>query len=109
MTTMDERIEAAARAEYATMPYLDEEGEVIPWEDLHENVRVGRCNEMRPFIAAAFPELQGDKPTHWLAPIEPTLEMELAADRFDHRELPSRGYQHFVAMRDAYLGKGGGG
>jgi len=64
--TMDERIEAAARAH-------DPELFVHP---LHEPGQCEYCDEeraharkhIREIIAAAFPELTGDKPTHVIAP-----------------------------------------
>lgn len=61
----------------------------------------------RTVIAAAFPELSGDKPG-WIAPWEPTKEMWAAGRVVDGYMLHSVG-SVWDAMRDAYLGKGDGG
>jgi hypothetical protein len=114
---MDERIEAAARAH-------DPELFVHP---LHEPGQCEYCDEeraharkhIREIIAAAFPELSGDKPTHWLAPMEPADEM-IRAGRREAAFVNSDAASIYRAMgaaargerteaADAYLGKGGGG
>jgi len=100
--TMDERIEAAARLAYEAEPFVDIKGDPIPWAELSAHVKQFPKRTVAPIIAAAFPELSGDKPTHWLAPRVPTVEMQNAA-------LESPSYIPWIAMRDAYLGKGDGG
>jgi len=86
---MDERVEAAAR---------------VSWRLSGISIDL-----VRSMLAAAFPELHGDKPG-WIAPWEATETMENAAwdtapRQGDDME-PTRAYR---AMRDAYLGKGDGG
>jgi len=115
--TMDERVEAAARAAYADKgSYGDER---LAWDAAasiigedearaaHETFR----SMARAAIAAAFPELHGDQPKGWIAPWEATEEMndavDDARDRYDHEFITSS--RAFQVARDAYLGKGDGG
>ena len=117
--TMDERVEAAESAlmNSKMWPVVFAAGAA------HEVARIA--------LAAAFPELHGDKPTHWLAPMEATEAMHRAAAA----TAPAQEYKRLVeesgtrqvgaqvtapvhdvlpsivawpAMRDAYLGKGDG-
>jgi hypothetical protein len=60
--TMDERIEAAARAHN---PFAFEEMEGEPGSTAREEAR----REANALIRAAFPELFTDPPTAWIAPI----------------------------------------
>lgn len=97
--TMDERIEAAARAHDPDW-----------WESADEEARDIVRVWMRRAIAAAFPELSGDKPTHWLAPIFATTKMIDAPTALFKSDGPLRSASLcWVLMRDAYLGKGDGG
>lgn len=107
MTTMDERVEATCIA-------LDPK-----WAEENESVRTKARIFFSEILAAAFPELHGDKPTHWLAPMEATAAMQKAV-AFGEYITTSFGDEHytfdyvsgdnaadiFVGMRDAYLGKG---
>ncbi len=72
-----------------------------PWQMLPADWQNAFRDTARTAISAAFPELSGDKPG-WIAPWEPTVEMQNAA-------LESPSYIPWIAMRDAYLGKGDGG
>jgi hypothetical protein len=91
MMTMDERVEAAqdAMCESKMWPVVFASGAAA------ELARIA--------LAAAFPELQGDKPTHWLAPWDITEHM--AAEM----ECQFSTESQWTAARDAYLGKGDGG
>jgi len=64
--------------------------------------------EVEQLIRAAFPDLYGEKPTAWIAPMEPTPEMVDAADRCDGGAYDegASGYRHFEEMRDAHLKRG---
>lgn len=67
--TMDERVEAAARA--LTLADGWYSGALLaPMAEARKAYR----DKALKAIAAAFPELTGDKPTHWIAPVEPPLE-----------------------------------
>ena len=116
MMTMDERVEAAARAiaiAHGTDPDQEARGLTHAVADRGDGIPAlisdhrGKLWEMwivdaRAALAAAFPELSGDKPTHWLAPMEATEGMMAvsygACDPED-----------WARARDAYLGKGDGG
>ena len=110
--TMDERVKAAVEA-----------FGVAGWAALGlGDIRLSpRAEELasqyvREIIAAAFRELSGDKPTHWLAPtllrerVDTVLETFGAAEAAGYQ---SRDRQYAIDMlrpaRDAYLGKGDGG
>jgi hypothetical protein len=93
--TMDERVEAAARAGLAHRG--------LDWDITTPEWRKEFQTQFSVALAAAFPELHGDKPTHWLAPMEATEDMRDAmADQMGSRA-------EWGAARDAYLGKGDGG
>lgn len=96
--TMDERIEAAAH-KWAPLAWT-----AIGLGDTvaHAARREASLRDVKEIIVAAFPELSGDKPTHWLAPWEATDEMWEA----QHYREPEDRWKN---MRDAYLGKGDGG
>ena len=51
---------------------------------------------MTGVLAAAFPELYGPSPTHWIAPNEPTSEMMVAGWNTERL---------WPVMRSAYLGE----
>lgn len=82
--TMDERVERAKRAILCRVPdgygMTEIEAELYARMSLH----------------AAFPELHGDKPTHWLAP----MEVDNAGDTVK---------AVWRKVRNRYLGKGDGG
>ena len=125
--TMDERIEVVAPLFY---PLIRVVPEAMPstWDNATDDAK-DICRRLaRQFLTAAFPELSGDKPTHWLAPMEVTKEMvvagEDALDDFKDSDWGSGpdGSTHsyeffrsghckgmFEAMRDAYRGEGDGG
>ncbi|MBS0175495.1 MAG: hypothetical protein JSR64_15750 [Nitrospira sp.] len=132
--TMDERIEAAARAAYADKgSYGDERlawdaAASIVGEDEARATHEAFRSMARAAIATAFPELSGDKPTGWIAPLEVTKEMVMAGEdaledfKDSDYDSGADGSTHsytyfrsghckgmFEAMRDAYLGKGDGG
>jgi len=82
--TLEERIEAAARA----ISGLDRRD----WPAVPEGHRAKAFMALR----AAFPELFTDPPTHWLAPVEATERMKTLA------EVSPVGWRE---ARDAYLNR----
>lgn len=110
--TMDERVEAATAA---IRKFL---GDAAMSPTAEYIARIA--------LQAGVPELQGDKPKGWIAPWEATESMyegalEFALQRMEAAGVdglspwkdypPIRGTTEgmFAAMRDVYLGKGGGG
>lgn len=79
--TMDERIEAAAEVGRLA---LMSRGNHSP------------ISLVRLIAEAVVPELSGDKPTHWLAPMEADRASDIVKGAWRQ-------------LRDAYLGKGDGG
>ena len=63
MMTMDERVEAVCAS-------LDPQ-----WPQTDPDIRAMARAFFGKVLAAAYPELQGDKPTHAIMPMEPTGEM----------------------------------
>ena len=112
--TMDERVEAAVEAfgtaGWATLGLGDirKSPEAKEWASQY----------IREILAAAFPELHGDK-THWLAPVEPADEMIRAGRREAafvisdaasiYRAMGAAARGERTEAADAYLGKGDGG
>ena len=87
--TRQERIERAAE--------VLEPG-LLRADYLNAELRQHHLDEIDRALAAAYPELHGDSPSHWLAPQEATPEMARCARR-DARNLR----EIFAVMRDAYL------
>ena len=67
--TDEQRVEAAARAMVKLGVTRRAAGKQIPT----------RYEEAQEALRSAYPELYGDKPSHWLAPWEATQEMLEAA------------------------------
>lgn len=101
--TMDERVEAAARA-YDPDAFA---------ETASEALRRATRQHVREILAAAFPELHGDQPKGWIAPWDPTDKMCLATTAGAADEVSDAlrwDVEHeWKSLRDAYLGKGDGG
>ena len=131
--TMDERIEAAARAIALDLGWEPREVAAMftpPYSDPYKDLAGSFTDSARVAIAAAFPDLQGDRPahviaphqvetldvykelvegTHWLAPWESDGEMDDAAHKAaGHKWVGTEPMVLWSAMRDAYLSKGGG-
>jgi len=107
--TIDERIEAAARALNEAVSPQD----FKPLEWLKKGQKQEIRAKARKAIAAAFPELSGDKPG-WIAPWEPTDAMCHAVvagtleDDVTDAVRWDVGYEWRI-LRDAYLGEGNAG
>ena len=84
-----ERIKAALRAWHET------------WNSMDPPTKNQQWDAMGAALDAAFPELAGDSPTAWLAPIEPTEEMWGAGDRECNDDEPLGTV--WTAMRQTYL------
>lgn len=104
--TPSDRIEAAARAMWTMNSLASEMGltwDASPFSEHYREVAAAA-------VAAAYPELNGDSPSHWLAPNEATEEMEAAAEALDDRtgfyDRNASGEEHYRAMRDAYRDEG---
>ena len=105
--TWDERVEAAAREMAAEQEYPQDWDS---WERRTEHNRKQWRADARSVLAAAFPELSGDKPTRWIAPWESDGLMDDAARTATGQKwIGTEPMVLWSAMRDAYLGKGDGG
>lgn len=106
MSEHDVRIKRAARAigGYRQSPEDDEK-----WRIAMQTPYGTMCmKQATDALAAAYPELHADPPTHWIAPWEATSEMEKAGgwECFDGEysvERPDMARSAFTAMRDAHL------
>ncbi|MEP0323285.1 hypothetical protein [Bauldia litoralis] len=98
MTDMQDRIERAARQLYED---YDESLGPVAWEELPDGDREGWRGTVQSVMSAAFPELF-DTPTHWIAPMEITGEMDDAA----WQAMEIEGTCPMAAMRTAYLNPG---
>ncbi len=92
MTTLDERIEAAAKARRGP-------GGLVSWEDLDEKAKAAAIATARRYLTAAFPELFTDPPTMWLAPWDCDRDMIKATVGQSWRLVD------FAAMRDSWLSR----
>lgn len=105
--TMDERVEAAARATAESFGWRGwdrDDGEPS------NTIRGHYFASARAALAAAFPELHGDQPKGWIAPWESDGAMDDAAHlASEYKWIGADPMVVWAAMRDAYLGKGDGG
>lgn len=90
--TLDERIEAAARAVDPAV-----------WDQMDEEERTAQYAEVARVFAAAFPELFTSPPTMWLAPMEISDDMRKVMPMVFAQE-PANMWR---AARDAHLNREG--
>lgn len=131
--TRDERIEAAARAICAKandnwddipeskQDWTNKRGQFNGrFRDVNEPYRLDYLAMVTAAIDAAYPELAGENPTHWLAPMEMTDDMasasmdaEIYCDICDidialtREGLVKAARLGWSAARDVYLKEGG--
>lgn len=100
--TLEERIEAAARALFEKLFRSAErlDGNHI-WSQADERIKDGMRAEARVVGEAFAPELFASPPTHWIAPMTPTPEIAEALDYVEYGN-PERSWR---LMRDAYLNR----
>lgn len=102
--TLEERIEAAAKAGFAHIfagvKRLDG---MHVWDVADQRIKDGFTTEAAVFVAAAFPELFTSPPTAWLAPWEADEGMLNARDGNDENITAEADY---AAMRDHRLNSG---
>lgn len=116
--TLDERIEAAARALYECNPEMDQPVDpdnrptgpavLVSWKSAREarpREAGGIRDDARAVLTAAFPELFTSPPTGWIAPWEAAEGMVTAMS-----DLDSNGRYEWLrwsGARDAYLNREG--
>ena len=121
--TLEQRIEAAARALYECSPEMDQPVDpdnrptgpagAVPWQDACEawpRETGGIRDEAKSILAAAFPELTSSPPTHWVAPMTMTDEMVNAGGYAlqSHCSFTMDAARiAYEAARDAYLNREG--
>lgn len=110
--TLEERIEAAARALFEKLFRSAErlDGNHI-WSQADERIKDGMRAEARVVGEAFAPELFSSPPTHWIAPWKATEEMveAFAEKQATYPTWANDTYarEGFKAARDAYLNREG--
>src|SRR3990167_4657999 len=96
--TLDERIEAAARA------LVFDDG-IGPMEDLLDEAQDEYRGTAVIALQAAFPELFTTPPSAWLAPMKATKQMQHAGDQaiFGGNDCECDEERIYEAMRDSHL------
>ena len=105
--TLEQRIEAAARAYRDHCYAAFDNAAVTAWTHICEADRNGWRDKVRTVGRLLFPELTSSPPTHWVAPMTPTPEDCVEAVNATAGWLSPAPWrqtqQRYEHIRDAYL------